>query len=93
MSDSLSFKFKNNVADDKHRIIELFFKNWVDESCNNQVQYRVVRHETGDWRQSFSGYKEAFDAHFDRSEDAVALKLRGIPLEFEKYIEIINKNP
>ena len=45
MSNSLFFKIKNTVDIDKHRLLEIFFKDWVDNSCNNEVQYKIER----DW--------------------------------------------
>lgn len=80
MSNSLSFKIKSDVDIDKHRLLEFFFKVWVDSGCNKQVKYSIER-----------GVNKTFSAHFEKSEDALALTLRGVPLEFEKYLEIVNR--
>jgi hypothetical protein len=90
MSNSLSFKIKSTVDIDKHHLLELFFKNWVDERCNNQVQYKVERDVDKDWQPGMVYYAETFKVHFEKQEDALALKLRGIPSEFENYLEIVS---
>lgn len=89
MSNSLSFKIKSDVDIDKHRLLEFFFKDWVDDSCNRQVQYSIERDVNKDWKPGMVYYNETFSVHFEKSEDALALKLRGIPTEFEKYLEIV----
>jgi len=43
MTNSLFFKIKDSVDIDKHKLLELFFKDWVDDSCENQVHYNIER--------------------------------------------------
>ena len=90
MQKSLSFKIKNTVDIDKHRLLELFFRDWVDSNCNNQVQYKVERDVVKDWEPGMVNYKETFRVDFENLEDITALKLKGIPNEFQKYLEIVN---
>ncbi len=90
MLNSLKFKIKDSVVIDKRRLLELFFKDWVDDTCNNQVQYRVERDVEKEWLPGMVHYRETFRVDFDRQEDALALKLKGIPVEFQKYLEIVN---
>lgn len=75
MSTTLYFKIKDSVSIDKHSLITLLFKDCIDESCDNQVQYGQV--------------KETFCVDFEKQEDAVAMSLRGVPKEFRLYLEII----
>lgn len=90
MSHSLFFKFKPGVAIDKHRLIEVFFKDWVDGVCNNRVRYTIQRENTQgtDLYRNMSLYtKEVFRVVFDKQEDAVILRLKGVPPELHQYIE------
>lgn len=88
--NSLYFKIKKDVDIDKHRLLELFFKDWVDDTCNNQVHYRVERDVDKDWEPGMVRYRETFRVDFEKQEDALALRLRGVPQEFQKYLEIVN---
>jgi hypothetical protein len=81
MANSLFFKIKDTVNVEKHKIIELFFKDWIDTSCHNQVLYIVNRDVNTD--------SIFVRADFDRQEDATALKLKGIPDEFQTYLEFV----
>lgn len=77
-STSLSYKIKNaSYAGDNYRILHIFFRAWVDETCQNEVEYSQPSNET-------------IQVGFEKSEDAVALKLKGIPDEFQNYLEIVN---
>ena len=87
--NSLYFKIKDNVNADKHRLLELFFKDWVDDTCENQVQYNVERDVDKDWEPGMVRYRETFRVDFDRQEDALALRLRGVPQEFRDFLEIV----
>jgi hypothetical protein len=67
----------------------MFFKAWVDDTCNNEVGYALMRDYLHD------DYKttpviETFRVDFERMEDAVALKLKGVPDEFQNYLEIVD---
>ena len=86
---SLYFKFKNISDVDKHKVLQMFFKAWVDETCNNEVGYSVVQDfDKSDY--SVSPVIEAFRIDFEHFEDALALKLKGVPAEFQNYLEIVN---
>lgn len=78
---SMYFRFKDNVDIDKHRLIELFFKDWVDNTCNREVHYTIYGTE-------IYGY-DAFRVDFTQPTDATALTLRGVPSEFREYLEIV----
>jgi hypothetical protein len=95
MLNSIYFLIKTDVCKDKHQVLELFFKDWVDTSCNNEVQYKVeqlpgvfmagagsIIHATPIFRR--------FRVDFEKQEDALALRLRGVPEEFQNYLEIVN---
>lgn len=75
MRTSILFKTKENIETDKKLLVELFFKDWVDQICEQQVVYKVERN--------------AMTVDFEKQEDAVALRLRGLPPEFQDYLELI----
>ena len=76
-STSLSYKLKSIYGENDHRILQFFFKAWVDDSCENEVEYTQTSDET-------------IQVDFEHPEDAVALRLKGIPDEFQNYLEIVN---
>lgn len=75
----VDFKIKV-VSASKSRIIELLFKDWVDSICDNQVEYEI--------RPSI--YGASVHVRCSNSEDAMAIRLRGLPSEFDKLIKIVN---
>jgi hypothetical protein len=75
------------MAREKHHMVELFFKSWVDATCNNEVDYTLT--EILAAKRGSTQWEEVYRVDFDRTEDAVALKLKGIPLEYQDYIEIV----
>lgn len=75
-STSLSYKIKP-TGNNNDRILQIFFKAWVDNSCDNEVEY-------------FQRSDESIRVDFENSEDAVALMLKGIPDEFQNYLEIVD---
>jgi hypothetical protein len=90
---SILFKIKDTADIDNHRILEIFFRAWVDEICNNEVQYRVVRDVGSNsklWQVPGLRFPETFRVDFDRKEDAIIVKLKGIPEEFQNYLEFVN---
>lgn len=84
-SSSLFFRIKDTTALEKHRIIELFVRSWIDMNCNNEVNYIVAEHIDG------QPYNDVFRVDFDRIEDAIILKLKGIPDEFAMYVELMHQ--
>lgn len=74
-STSLSYRVKP-YGDDNYRILQFFFKAWVDETCDNEVQYTMN--------------PDDIKVDFEHPEDAIALKLKGIPDEFQNYLEIVH---
>lgn len=91
MSNSLFFKIKDSVDIDKHRLLEIFFKDWVDDSCNNQVHYKIQRDFKKDWEPGMVHYQETFRVDFEKQEDATAMSLKGVPKEFQQYLEIVKQ--
>lgn len=96
MLNSLLFKIKADVDIDKHKLLELFFKDWVDNTCENKVEYKIENVPESAWiygRGTVHGKGipsyETFRVEFENREDALALKLKGIPDEFQHYLEII----
>ena len=89
MSNSLFFKVKDSVDIDKHRLLEIFFKDWVDDSCNNQVHYKIERDIKKEWAPGMVRYQETFRVDFEKQEDALVMSLKGVPKEFQMYLEIV----
>ena len=67
---------------DKGNILRMFFEDWADSICNNEVSYS---YESGS-RCDNSPYTIRVD--FVNKEDALAMKLKGIPDEFKKYLTL-----
>lgn len=63
----------------------MFFQGWADEICNNEVSYSTVAINGG----SRMWWNEIIRVEFVNEEDAVAIKLKGIPDEFKEYLEIV----
>lgn len=84
MLNSIHFKVKTDVDADKHRILEMFFKTWIDQVCNNQVVYKIEKPAD-----NFPADAKIFKVYFANSEDAIAVKLSGIPDEFQHYLEMV----
>ena len=81
---SLFFVIKHTIAEEKRRIVEIFFKSWVDGNCNNEVNIDRVKFTADlDWYMLIR-------ADFENSEDAVAIKLKGVPVKYQNYIEIVD---
>lgn len=85
---SLYFKIKDSAALEKHRILEIFFKSWIDDTCNNEVEYTLVG--VSDVPHGSLLWEETYRVDFVCVEDALVLKLKNIPLEFKSYIELLN---
>jgi len=87
MSKPLYFIFKDTVDSDKHRLVEIFFKDWLDNLSDNQVSYDIKK--VINWHPNYKHHK-IFHVMFDKQEDAVVMKLRGVPKEFQSYLEMVN---
>lgn len=74
MYTSLYYQLK--TTPDKKKILELFFQDWADSICNKEVTY-----STG---------ISTIRVDFDNAEDALAMRLHGIPQEFQNYLEIVD---
>jgi hypothetical protein len=84
-----SLHFKLDTPAEKVKILELFFQDWADGICNKEVSYNTVesnsKHGCGAiW------WDEVIRVDFKNSEDAVAMKLRGIPHELQNYLTIVD---
>jgi len=84
MYHSLYFHLKANQ--NKATVLRMFFEDWADSICNNEVIYSTLVAN----RPLFGVETEIIKVDFVREEDAVAMKLRGIPEEFKQYLEIVN---
>ena len=91
MQSSLSFKVKAGLGVDRYRVLELFFKDWVDNTCNNEVHYKMENQtmKSTAYEPNAIYRYHIFEVMFDKQEDALALMLRGVPEEFQNYLEIV----
>jgi len=89
---SLSYHLK--VSGDKKKILEMFFKDWADSICNNQVRYSSTI-ESEDYLYGLGGpvpmpmITEIIKVEFDNEEDAVAMKLKGVPPDLQRYLSLM----
>ena len=74
------------ATSDKESILKMFFQDWADELCNNEVSYSTVASDGGGrlW------WNEIIRVEFVNEEDAVAMKLKGIPDELKQYLKLVN---
>lgn len=75
------------VTSDKKRILDILFKDWADHICNNQISYSIISTLNNN---HCGNYAEIIQIDFINEEDAVIMKLCGIPEEFRKYMEIVD---
>jgi len=61
----------------------MFFEDWADSICNNQVSYSYQYGSFCD------NSPETIRVDFVNKEDALAMKLKGVPDEFKKYLTLI----
>lgn len=75
---SLYFKTKPELAADKRHLVELFFLDWIDTVSENDVNVEIE--STGVY---------SYKVDFNKPEDALAVKLKGVPCEFNNLIELV----
>ena len=65
----------------------MFFEDWADHICDQQVRYSIVETDGGGkyW------HNETVRVDFVKEEDAVVMKLKGIPDEFRNYLTLLNR--
>ena len=89
-----SLKYHLKAGGDKKKILEMFFKDWVDGICNNKVKYSSTV-ESEDYLYSRGTplptpiVTEIIKVEFDNEEDAVAMKLKGLPVDLRKYMSLV----
>jgi hypothetical protein len=76
---TLNFKIKKWLHQ-RDAVMSMFLEDWIDST-------------TKDYSWSFSEWSEerrpaAFAVDFVHREDAMALKLKGIPIQFQEFFEI-----
>lgn len=82
-----SIYYNLKITDDKKKILEYFFKDWVDGVCNDEITYSIVKSKNS----HRLNWEETIRVDFVNEEDALAMKLRGIPEEFQKYLALENR--
>ena len=86
-------RYHLKAADDKKKILEMFFKDWADSVCNNKVRYSSTV-ESEDYYFSHGPLPAVvvtaiIKVEFDNEEDAVAMKLKGVPPDLQQYLSLI----
>ena len=84
MTYSTSLYFDVRITPDKKIILEMFFKDWADRICNNEVRYSIIAADRMSGRNT-----ETIQVDFVNEEDAVAMKLKGVPDEFKNYLTLV----
>lgn len=84
---SLFFRIKDSAS--SYSVVELFLRAWIDANCNNEVNYIVDDPTSNDFfRVDLSTLNVRVD--FDNTEDAILLKLKGVPEELSVYVELLD---
>lgn len=61
----------------------MFFEDWADRIGNNQIRYSIVGiSPEGDFLSN-----DIIRVDFTNEEDATMMRLKGIPEEFQKYLQ------
>jgi hypothetical protein len=83
-----SLYFHLKATADKKTILQMFFKDWTDRICNEEVMYSTVETDGGGkhW------WNETIRVDFTNEEDAVAMRLKGVPEEFQHYLTLVNRS-
>lgn len=84
MANSLYYKIGPNVHIDNLRIVELFFMDYIDRLCNNDVQYTLEKI----WEPNMVHQHAILRLDFGSDTDMLALYLLGIPKELQPYMYI-----
>lgn len=79
----ISLYFRLNSTHDKKNILQMFFKDWADRICDNEVKYSIIEN---DGNKLF--WSEIIRVDFKNQEDATIMKLRGVPEEFQEYLTL-----
>lgn len=82
-----SIYYNLKITPDKKRILEYFFKDWADRICHDEITYFTI--ESNNSHRLV--WDETIRVDFKNEEDALAMKLRGVPEEFEKYLIMVDK--
>lgn len=86
MYHSLYFHFtatKNN-----RHVLKMFFEDWADSICNNEVNYSIVAGDGG----GLTTWNDIVRVDFTNEEDATIMKLKGIPEEFQKHLRLVDSS-
>jgi hypothetical protein len=81
----LYFKVKESVDEENYPLLDICFKEWISGYCDTKVNI-ISRNVRDVNRYYFLTYYKVI---FDHPEDLLAIKLAGLPPQFDKYLEII----
>ena len=75
----LTFKVNDDLADDARDTLNMFLHDWLSQNCGDDFQLNrlISKHRS-----------VLLTFQFKNSEDALAIKLRGVPKDLSKYVEL-----
>jgi hypothetical protein len=85
MYNSVKFKVESSVNEDKKRLLEFFFQDWIDGLGDNEFSIERIGFSYYNRRMS----EEIYRVDFSDPNDVLILKLKGIPDEFQKYLKMM----
>ncbi len=80
-----SLYFDCKVTPDKKLILDIFFKDWADRICNNEVTYSTILES----RSLYGDRVETIRVDLKNEEDAVIMKLKGVPDDLKDYLTLV----
>jgi hypothetical protein len=82
-----SLYYKISTTKDKESILRMFFEDWAEGICNQEIKYTTVLASPNLRNISYSWWDEIIRVDFNNEEDATAMKLKGIPEDLQSYIK------
>lgn len=76
---ALIYKTKELFPQSMSNTLGMFLDDWVFQICGDTFQFN---------QQNFDN--TLYTLRFENPEDALLLKLKGVPLDLSKYIEILH---
>lgn len=64
----------------------MFFEDWADRIGKNEISYSVVAGDGG----GITQWNDIIRVDFANEEDATIMKLKGVPIEFQRYLKFID---
>lgn len=81
----LYFKVKESVDEENYPLLDICFKEWISGYCDNQID--IISRSVRDVNRYY--LLKYYKVIFNHQEDLLAIKLAGLPSQFDKYLEMI----